>query len=1009
MSVAAPNKPSKGSWFDQKKELIRGEENTRRILAALGFTVFGKEIDCPFCGEKEFKFNVNQMEKGGCGCDKKSCKKFGDAIAFWKEFKRLETQSEALKEILVLLGMESHLPQKGKNKKQESGPLDDPYNTLEFLAWNDAKAQLWAMRHKPNITSEALLRLGTKFARHEFQVEWDSNGKCIKYEKTHVFAIPVWGAGGPDADPIAWRVIRCDGKPFPNKNPKKKPNKIKHVGPESGKGNNKGVVGPIDLLKLWFAGDLPAEFDCVKLEGETDLLRLLSEREIANLLFWTNNTGVGDSAPPDWLVKLHRNRVVYILHDPDNAGQDPVTLNRLFNRFQGTAKRIHNVRLPSSDYAVDDGNDLRFYLDHGHSIESIEELIRTSKPLEAAGGEDTRAVIKWTDNEEHLVQEINKVMASHPELYLRGTRVVEAMLSPNTLKQSKNDSRDELVLTIRELEPPQMRTRATGKIRFVSHSRNGDESTKTATDGIARQVLAYGHYPDFRVLKAISETPFLRPDGSICNKNGFDEQTGTLLQTSLVIDVKEEPTRQDAIAAANRLLDLCVDFEYKKPCHRSAWLATLLTVFARQAIDGPIPLSVFEASSQGAGKTRQVDMISIIATGRTLSRNIWPGRDEETSKLLLSIGLAGLQMVLFDNCKATLGGQAIEAAATSDFIKGRLLGENKETGELPLKTLFMFTANNSHMTADFARRACVCRLEPSTDAPDERSGFKYKDILKHIKQNRSQYASDALTILRAFMVGGGGVSLQNWGSFEEYSKIVRAAIVWLGLADPFEGTKDAKASELAEDLFPEIVQELTAVGVGDVGMTAGEILRIANEREEYTGRPVHPTLLECLNSAAGDKKLSSFRLAKIFHKYEGRVLSQKISGEEIKTRFLSEQDPLKNQKRWCLRDITYRSPELPELNGVLAELIQEKEGSEGKQEDAHINPIGTRFNSGNSGLRKPLCEPNAHDVVEVADKDGPKQVCRRCGKFIGRVKRSGDEKGSQPPPAAPRLSKAGSS
>ncbi len=54
-----------------------------------------------------------------------------------------------------------------------------------------------------------------------------------------------------------------------------------------------------------------------------------------------------------------------------------------------------------------------------------------------------------------------------------------------------------------------------------------------------------------------------------------------------------------------------------------------------------------------------------------------------------------------------------------------------------------------------------------------------------MQENRSDYLSAALTILRAFHVAGRpDQRISPWGSFTAWSKLVRGALVWAGLPDP---------------------------------------------------------------------------------------------------------------------------------------------------------------------------------------------------------------------------------
>jgi len=53
------------------------------------------------------------------------------------------------------------------------------------------------------------------------------------------------------------------------------------------------------------------------------------------------------------------------------------------------------------------------------------------------------------------------------------------------------------------------------------------------------------------------------------------------------------------------VLALLADFPFAAPreVSESAWLAAALTIVARSAIDGPVPLTLIDAREKGSGKT----------------------------------------------------------------------------------------------------------------------------------------------------------------------------------------------------------------------------------------------------------------------------------------------------------------------------------------------------------------------------------------------------------------------
>jgi hypothetical protein len=117
-----------------------------------------------------------------------------------------------------------------------------------------------------------------------------------------------------------------------------------------------------------------------------------------------------------------------------------------------------------------------------------------------------------------------------------------------------------------------------------------------------------------------------------------------------------------------------------------------------------------------------------------------------------------------------------------------------------VQTTFLLTANNASITIDLARRALHCRLVPHDERPELRGGYRIEFPIRHIEANRSRLLGAALTILRAYVAAGRpDVSMRRMGTFEEWSAVVRAALVWAGCADPAE-TQDALRETAATEL-----------------------------------------------------------------------------------------------------------------------------------------------------------------------------------------------------------------
>jgi putative DNA primase/helicase len=69
--------------------------------------------------------------------------------------------------------------------------------------------------------------------------------------------------------------------------------------------------------------------------------------------------------------------------------------------------------------------------------------------------------------------------------------------------------------------------------------------------------------------------------------------------------------------------------------------------------------------------------------------------------------------------------------------------------------------------------------------------FTYSPV-DDVIADRGKYVAAALTVVRAYIVAGKPGKLPPLASFEEWSDLVRSALVWLGLPDPVETSEDAR-------------------------------------------------------------------------------------------------------------------------------------------------------------------------------------------------------------------------
>ena len=192
-------------------------------------------------------------------------------------------------------------------------------------------------------------------------------------------------------------------------------------------------------------------------------------------------------------------------------------------------------------------------------------------------------------------------------------------------------------------------------------------------------LLARGSW-SFPLLESVVTAPTLRPDGSLLEVPGYDQDTGLYLVSNGVVypEVRTRPTLDDARSAIGMLQTVFADFLWAATHYFSAALAAVLSLAGRYAIRGNIPLYAVRSTVRGSGKGLLVDAICLSATGRPAPR--WPQvlEEEEERKRLMTLALDGDLCTHIDNVTRPLGSPALNTALTALDVQGPHSGENPE-------------------------------------------------------------------------------------------------------------------------------------------------------------------------------------------------------------------------------------------------------------------------------------------------------------------------------------------
>ncbi|MDN3278710.1 bifunctional DNA primase/polymerase [Frankia sp. RB7] len=453
-------------------------------------------------------------------------------------------------------------------------------------------------------------------------------------------------------------------------------------------------------------------------------------------------------------------------------------------------------------------------------------------------------------------------------LYQMGGRLVHPVRVDKDSGDDDGIRRKAGSLTIGEVNQHRLREYVIQNVPFHKMDKKGKATKFAAPLGFATHYLARGDKWKLPVINGVIEAPTLRRDGSIIDSDGYDSKSGLLLDMGGVEfpDVPEKPTRTDALASLALLKKPFAGFPFvanakgRSPS-RSVMLSAALTSLVRRTLHSA-PMHGTSAPTMGTGKTLAIDVVSMIATGRLTTAMSQGANEEEDEKRLFSVLLQNDLILLIDNVKRPIEGDALCTVLTQSTWQSRILGESRRV-EVPTNVLMMASGNNLTYKGDMTTRSLLCRLDARMENPETRR-FDI-DLKTWVPKHRVELVVAGLTVLRAFVVASrpGLNELTPFGRFEDWSNLVRGALVWLGEPDPcktrdFIATDDPERNDL-EQLFAAIKDN-----AGDAPWSAGELVKMGEECSDGL-------LTEAIESAVPGRA-NAKNLGHYLHARNGKIL-----------------------------------------------------------------------------------------------------------------------------------------
>ena len=506
-------------------------------------------------------------------------------------------------------------------------------------------------------------------------------------------------------------------------------------------------------------------------------------------------SGVRVGLPKDALQHF-RGKDVHYISDPDNEGMaGPQILAR---QLKGVARSLKAIPFPPQGWTykgqkADDVNDVLHVLRANHTdIETALPgiaawiLRELEKSPELLNGRPEPA------RRDFVVPEIDAGDLHLPSVGENAWTALLARNDPPAIFRrggimSCLERDDEGRLVIRPMSQDRLR-HLLGQFASWYMERKAKGSRKAKVPAlppghVVKDLLARPN-PPLPVLARIVHAPIFDRNGVLAATPGYHEAPRTYYAPAegfSVAPVPVCPTQVDLVRARTLLLDeLLGDFPFVGEPELAHAMSFLVLPYARELIEGPTPLHLFEKPSPGTGATLLADVLTMGMTEGRFS-TMTEGRDEdEWRKRITARLMGGAAIVVIDNLRGRLQSAALSSAITATIWTDRVLGLSVDVN-LPVRCAWAATANNPGLSGEITRRCIRIRLDAKVDRPWLREKFRHPALREWAEEHRAEIVWATLVLVRAWLAKGRPGGSGRLGMFESWAKVVGGILEVAGI------------------------------------------------------------------------------------------------------------------------------------------------------------------------------------------------------------------------------------
>jgi putative DNA primase/helicase len=265
------------------------------------------------------------------------------------------------------------------------------------------------------------------------------------------------------------------------------------------------------------------------------------------------------------------------------------------------------------------------------------------------------------------------------------------------------------------------------------------------------------------------------------------------------------------------------------------------------------------------------DIVSIVATGEQAGVVALTEDQKEFDKHLSAILMRGVSLVAIDNCEAPLKSTLLNQTLTQPITDCRILGKS-ESVQVRSNATISANGNNLIIEGDTTRRSICGGMDAGVERP-ELLKFDYSP-LDDAREHRPELVAAGLTVLRAYHLAGRPVK-ETLGSFEQWSHLIRGALIWLGEADPAITMEELRKHDPKQTALKTVMLQWGYIWGLNVPVSVSTMVQKANEwrRNEYKQGYVAPEWRDALMIIAGvGSNISNHKVRKWLSRVKDRPM-----------------------------------------------------------------------------------------------------------------------------------------